>query len=70
MVREPDNSPSSLGSGKRGVLLRLGCGLFFQAKIRDFNAVKLWAPYYEKILYEDMLEGDGLKIWLKSLETL
>eukprot|EP00752_Nemacystus_decipiens_P001324 g1314.t1 len=41
-----------------------------KAKIRDFNAVKLWAPYYEKILYEDMLEGDGLKVWLKSLETI
>ena len=41
-----------------------------QAKIRDFNAVKSWAPYYEKILYEDILEGDGLRAWLKSLETL
>lgn len=39
-----------------------------QAKIKDFNAVANWAPHYEKILYEDMLEGDGLKNWLASLE--
>lgn len=44
--------------------------LHLQAKIRDFDAVKLWAPYYEKILYEDMLVGNGLRDWLKSLETL
>ncbi|CAN0435140.1 unnamed protein product [Pylaiella littoralis] len=41
-----------------------------KAKIRDFNAVKTWAPFYEKILYEDILVGDGLRGWLKSLETL
>ncbi|CAM9336635.1 unnamed protein product [Scytosiphon promiscuus] len=41
-----------------------------KAKYRDFDAVKTWAPYYEKILYEDMLTGNGLRDWLMSLETL
>ncbi|CAM9229053.1 unnamed protein product [Ectocarpus sp. 12 AP-2014] len=41
-----------------------------KAKIRDFDAVKMWAPFYEKILYEDMLAKDGLKMWLMSLDTL
>lgn len=41
-----------------------------QAKVRDFENVKTWAPYYEKILYEDILVGSGLRDWLKSLETL
>lgn len=70
MLHDPDAhlAPFGLNNGARAALL--GAGLLFQAKIRDFNAVKLWAPYYEKILYEDMLEGDGLETWLKSLETL
>lgn len=46
------------------------CSLFIlQAKIRDFNAVEKWAPHYERILYEDMLVGDGLTDWLHSLDT-
>lgn len=40
-----------------------------QAKIRDFNAVKTWVPYYEKVLYEDMLAGNGLRDWIRMLDT-
>ncbi|CAM9743221.1 unnamed protein product [Scytosiphon promiscuus] len=40
-----------------------------KAKIRDFNAVETWAPFYEKILYEDMLVGNGLRDWIESLDT-
>ena len=43
--------------------------LVAQAKIRDFNAVQKWAPYYEKILYEDMLVGNQLQEWLRLLDT-
>ncbi|CAM9847301.1 unnamed protein product [Ectocarpus fasciculatus] len=40
-----------------------------KAKILDFNAVEAWVPYYEKVVYEDMLVGTGLREWLRSLET-
>ncbi|CAM9217075.1 unnamed protein product [Hapterophycus canaliculatus] len=36
-----------------------------KAKIRDFSAVETWVPFYEKVLYEDMLVGDGLKDWVR-----
>ncbi|CAM9637514.1 unnamed protein product, partial [Ectocarpus sp. 4 AP-2014] len=40
-----------------------------EAKILDFNAVETWVPFYEKIAYEDMLVGERLRDWLRSLET-
>ncbi|CAM9939317.1 unnamed protein product [Ectocarpus sp. 12 AP-2014] len=40
-----------------------------KAKILDFNAVETWVPFYEKVVYEDMLIGPGLQDWLRSLET-
>ncbi|CAM9779813.1 unnamed protein product, partial [Ectocarpus sp. 13 AM-2016] len=40
-----------------------------KAKILDFNAVETWVPFYEKIAYEDMLVGERLRDWLRSLET-
>ncbi|CAN0241578.1 unnamed protein product [Ectocarpus sp. 12 AP-2014] len=40
-----------------------------EAKILDFNAVETWVPFYEKIAYKDMLVGERLRDWLRSLET-
>ncbi|CAM9789742.1 unnamed protein product [Ectocarpus fasciculatus] len=39
-----------------------------KAKILDFNAVEAWVPFYEKVVYEDMLVGTQLRDWLRSLE--
>ncbi|CAM9117918.1 unnamed protein product [Ascophyllum nodosum] len=40
-----------------------------KAKIRDFNAVQEWAPFYEKILYEDVVVDGKLQEWLRSLSS-
>lgn len=45
------------------------CVYMFQAKIRDFNAVEAWAPRFERLQYEEVLEGNGLRDWLHMLET-
>ncbi|CAM9499807.1 unnamed protein product [Sphacelaria rigidula] len=39
------------------------------AKIKDFAAVREWAPMYEAIRYEDMLDLDYLNKWFSSLES-